>query len=48
MEDKKIELSVGLVNALLNYLGTRPYHEVFALIKAVQDQAAESENRSPS
>ena len=39
MEDKKIELSLGLVNGILQYLGTRPYQEVFALIQETQAQA---------
>lgn len=39
MEDKKIELSLNLVNGILNYLGTRPYGEVVALIQEIQVQA---------
>jgi hypothetical protein len=39
MEDKKIELSLSLVNATLQYLGTRPYGEVFQLVQAIQEQA---------
>lgn len=40
MNEQKIELSLPLVNALIQYLGTRPYQEVFSLIVAVQEQAA--------
>ena len=29
MSDTKIELTLGLVNGILGYLGTRPYGEVF-------------------
>ena len=37
--DKKIELSLNLVNAMLQYLGTRPYAEVFPLVQEIQAQA---------
>lgn len=37
--DTKIELTLGLVNGLLAYLGTRPYQEVFTLVQAIQEQA---------
>lgn len=36
----EIKLSVQLVNALLQYLGTRPYQEVFPLIAEIQQQAS--------
>ena len=39
MNDTKIELTLPLVNAVLQYLGTRPYQEVFPLIQAIQEQA---------
>ena len=39
MEDKKIELSLGLVNAVLQYMSTRPYGEVFPLVQEIQAQA---------
>lgn len=39
MDEKKIELTVGLVNSILQYLGTRPYQDVFMLIQAIQEQA---------
>jgi hypothetical protein len=38
--DTKIELSLGLVNGILQYLGTRPYAEVFAIVQEIQKQAA--------
>jgi hypothetical protein len=38
MEDKKIELSLGLVNGLMQYLGSRPYVEVADLILAIREQ----------
>jgi hypothetical protein len=33
---EKITLSTQLVNAVLGYLGTRPYQEVFTLIEALK------------
>jgi hypothetical protein len=39
MNDKKIELSLNLLNGILQYLGTRPYQEVFPLIQTIQEQA---------
>lgn len=40
MNDQKIELSLSLVNGVLQYLGTRPYGEVFQIISAIQEQAS--------
>jgi hypothetical protein len=40
----EIKLSTNLVNAILQYLGTRPYTEVFQVIEAIQKEAkADSE-----
>jgi hypothetical protein len=39
MNDTKIELTLPLVNAILQYLGTRPYAEVFPLVAEIQAQA---------
>ena len=39
MNDTKIELTLPLVNAVLQYLGTRPYAEVFPLVAEIQSQA---------
>lgn len=36
---EKITLSTQLINAVLGYLGTRPYQEVFTLIDALQKEA---------
>jgi hypothetical protein len=38
---KEITLSIELANAVLQYLGTRPYQEVFQIIAALQQAAAE-------
>jgi len=39
MSQPKISLPVDLVNAILGYLGKRPYEETYQLINAVQTQA---------
>jgi len=36
----EIKLSTNLVNAILQYLGTRPYADVFQLVEAIQKEAA--------
>ena len=41
MSNETVTLSVPLVNALLNYLSTRPFAEVYQLIQELQKQAAE-------
>lgn len=38
--ENKIELSVNLVNALLGYLGQKPYIEVKQFIDAIQQEAS--------
>ena len=35
----EIKLSTQLVNAILQYLGSRPYTEVFQIIEAIQKEA---------
>lgn len=39
MNDQKIELSLPLINGILQYLGSRPYGEVFQLVNAIHEQA---------
>jgi hypothetical protein len=34
-----ISLTLSLVNGILQYLGTRPYAEVFPLVQEIQAQA---------
>lgn len=34
------KISLETLNAVLAYLGNRPYQEVFNLIKAIQDEAS--------
>ena len=36
---EKVSLSLNLVNAVLQYLGTQPYQNVFQLIEALQKEA---------
>jgi hypothetical protein len=40
MNDQPITLTLPLINGILQYLGTRPYGEVFQLVQAIQEQAA--------
>lgn len=40
---KEITISVELANAILGYLGSRPYGEVFQLIQAMQAAAPKAE-----
>jgi hypothetical protein len=35
----KITLTIGLVNQVMGYLGTRPYQEVFQIVEAMQKEA---------
>lgn len=39
-EQTPVSLPLGLVNAVLQYCGTRPYSEVFQLISALQGAVA--------
>jgi len=39
MNDTKIALTLPLVTAVLQYLATRPYQEVFQIVQAIQEQA---------
>jgi len=36
---KTLQVSEQLLNAIVNYLGTRPYQEVFQLVEALQTEA---------
>jgi len=42
----EIKLSTNLVNAILQYLGTRPYTEVFQIIEAIQKEAKAASEQS--
>ena len=39
MNEQNITLSLNLVNGVMQYLGTRPYAEVFQLMHAIQAEA---------
>ena len=45
---EKITLSTNLVNAVLQYLGTRPYADVFQLVEAIQKEAKEQQQQPAS
>lgn len=36
---EKLQISSQLLNAIVGYLGTRPYQEVFQLVEALQAEA---------
>jgi hypothetical protein len=44
--NEKISIDVSVLNAVLGYLGSRPYQEVFQLIAAIQDAAKSKEPAS--
>ena len=41
MAMEKLQISSQLLNAIIGYLGTRPYQEVFQLVEALQKEAKE-------
>jgi len=43
----KLTLSTQLVNAVLGYLGSRPYQEVFQLVDALQKEAQANVTEQP-
>jgi len=43
----KASLSINLLNAILQYLGQRPYVEVAGLIKALEQEATEQPKQEP-
>jgi len=40
--NEKITVSTQLLNAMLGYLGGRPYQEVYQLVEAIQKEAREA------
>jgi len=45
---EKLTLSVNLVNAILQYLDTRPHNEVRRLIDAIQQEAQQAAQPAPA
>lgn len=43
---KDITITVELANAIVAYLGTRPYQEVFQMIAALQESAQSQKTAS--
>lgn len=44
----KLLISEQLLNALIGYLGTRPYQEVFQLVTALQNEANNQPKPEPA
>jgi hypothetical protein len=42
-----MNISTDLINAVLNYLGNRPYVEVVNLITAIQSEASKEKDEQP-
>jgi len=42
MGNEKVTISVDLANAVLGYLGKRPYEEVFQLVERFQNEHKEA------
>jgi len=36
MNDQNVTLKLSLINSMLQYLGTRPYQEVYPLVQEIQ------------
>ena len=36
----KLQISSQLLNAIIGYLGTRPYQEVYQMVQALQNEVA--------
>ena len=43
----KIAISTSLLNAVLGYLGQKPYQEVFQLVEAIQKEAKQAAEPAP-
>jgi hypothetical protein len=43
----KITVSAQLLNAILGYLGSKPYQEVYQLVEAIQKEAKQSAEPAP-
>jgi len=43
----KITVSTQLLNAILGYLGQKPYQEVYQLVEAIQKEAKQATEPQP-
>jgi hypothetical protein len=43
----KITVSTQLLNAILGYLGNKPYQEVYQLVEAIQKEAKQAAEPTP-
>jgi len=43
----KITVSTQLLNAILGYLGQKPYQEVYQLVEAIQKEAKQAAEAAP-
>lgn len=43
---ENLTLSVNLVNAVLQYLGTQPYQNVYQLVEALQKEAKDQSDKN--
>jgi len=48
VRDRTVEIPMSLFNALLNYLASRPFREVNALIMAMADQEGKAHKMDKS
>lgn len=44
---KNFQISEQLLNAIIGYLGTRPYQEVFQMVTALQNEVAMQPAEAP-
>lgn len=40
MDEKNFSMPLNLINGILQYLGTKPYAEVYQLVQSIQEAAA--------
>lgn len=48
MNSNKISLTVELLNTIIQYLGTKPYQEVFTMVQQIQEQASQAAKNDPT
>jgi hypothetical protein len=45
---EKLQISVQLMNAIIGYLGSKPYQETHQLIAAIQEEAKTQPAQTPA